>query len=318
MQSNLPSPVDVSVVVPVYNSSSLLPQLYDRLCPVLDSLSAHWELILVDDASRDESFPVMQKLRAHDKRVRVIQLARNHGQQHATLCGLNYARGLYTITLDDDLQCQPEDLSKFVVCLREGAHVVIGRISKGEKKHRWWRNLGSIMNQYLAGRILGKPKDLYLSSYRGFSRYTVDKMIAYKGAHPHIAALFLKAMPSRYIINVDVAHEPRADGRPSTYTLAKLIKTASYLLINHSYLPLRVMVGWGVILSIASLCFAFLVALGALFFGYTVAGWASLIVLLAFFSGNILLSLGIVGEYLGRLVEEASTVEQFTVFKEDV
>lgn len=318
MRSNPSSQIDVSVVVPVYRSASLLPQLYDRLCPVLDTLSPHWEVVLVDDASPDESFLVMQKLRVHDKRVRIIQLARNHGQQHATLCGLNYARGRYVITLDDDLQCPPEELPKFVACLCEGAHVVIGRISKGEKKHQWWRNLGSMLNQYLAGRILGKPKDLYLSSYRGFSRYAVDKLIAYKGAHPHIAALYLKALPSRHIINVDVAHEPRADGRSSTYSMAKLIKTASYLLVNHSYLPLRFMIGWGVVLSVASLVFALWVALRALLFGHTVAGWSSLAVLIAFFSGNILLSLGIVGEYLGRLVEEASTVEQFTIFQEEV
>lgn len=318
MHSNLSSPVDISVVVPVYRSASLLPQLYGRLCPVLDGLSSQWEVILVDDASPDESFLIMQKLRSHDKRVRIIQLARNHGQQHATLCGLNYARGRHTITLDDDLQCSPEELPKFVACLRDGAHVVLGRISKGEKKHRWWRNLGSTMNQYLAGRILGKPSDLYLSSYRGFSRYTVDKLIAYKGAHPHIAALFLKALPHRYIINVDVAHEPRGDGRSSTYSMAKLIKTASYLLVNHSYLPLRFMIMWGVVLSITSLFFALWVALRALFFSHTVAGWSSLVVLVAFFSGNILLSLGIVGEYLGRLVEEASTVEQFTIFQEEV
>lgn len=318
MLSNSSSQIDVSIVIPVYRSASLLPQLYDRLRGVLDTVSDHWEIILVDDASPDESFTAMQKLRMGDQRVRIIQLARNHGQQHATLCGLNYARGRYAITLDDDLQCQPEDLPKFLTQLRNGMHVVIGRINKGEKKHQWWRNLGSAVNQYLAGRILGKPDDLYLSSYRGFSRYAVDKVTAYKGAHPHIAALFLKAVPHRHIANVDVAHEPRADGGSSTYSMAKLIKTISYLLVNHSYLPLRFMIVWGVILSCVSFLFALWVALRAILFGHSVAGWPSLAVLVAFLSGNVLLSLGIVGEYLGRLVEEASTVEQFTIFREEV
>jgi undecaprenyl-phosphate 4-deoxy-4-formamido-L-arabinose transferase len=316
--SNLSSQVDISIVVPVYRSASVIPQLYSRLHPILDTLSSHWEIILVDDASPDETFSVMQKLRDNDPRVRIIQFARNHGQQHATLCGLNYAKGRYIITLDDDLQCPPEELPKFIAQLRNGKHVVIGSISKGKKQHRWWRNLGSAMNQYFAGRILGKPRDLYLSSYRGFSRYTVDKIIAYKGAHPHIAAMFLKAVPHHHIINVDVAHNSRADGEASTYSMAKLIKMLSYLLINHSYLPLRCMIAWGFILSFVSFLFALWVVLQAFFFGQPPVGWSSLAVLSAFFSGNILLSLGIVGEYLGRLVEDASTVEQFTIFREEV
>ncbi len=310
--------IEVSVVVPVYRSATLLPQLYGRLRHVLDGIAESWELILVDDASPDESFSAMQALRKSDPRVRIIQFARNHGQQHATLCGLNYAQGRYVITLDDDLQCPPEKLPKFLEQLRNGMHVVIGRIDKGEKKHHWWRNLGSTVNQYLAGRILGKPRDLYLSSYRGFSRYAVDKVTTYKGAHPHIAALFLKAVPHRFIANVDVDHKPRADGGASTYSIPKLVKTLSYLMVNHSYLPLRVMAVWGFVLSLVSFLFALWVAGRALLFGHNVAGWPSLAVLIAFFSGNIMLSLGVVGEYLGRLVEEDSTAEQFVVFREEV
>lgn len=318
MSTCLTKPIAVSVVVPVYRSALLLPQLHARLSKVLDDMSVTWELILVDDASPDESFVAMQALRDSDKRVRIIQFARNHGQQHATLCGLSYAQGHYVVTLDDDLQCIPEELPKFLEQLRNGMHVVLGRINKGEKQHHWWRNIGSTVNQSLAGRILGKPHDLYLSSYRGFSRYAVDKVTAYKGAHPHIAALFLKAVPHDHIVNVDVTHQPRADGVASTYTISKLTKTLSYLLINHSYLPLRFMVVWGVILSCVSFLFALWVAIRAILFGHSIAGWPSLAVLVAFLSGNVLLSLGIVGEYLGRLVEDASTVEQFTIFREDV
>lgn len=305
-------------MVPVFRSAAVLPKLYERLRRILDEMTSSWEIVLVEDASPDDSFTVMQAIRKNDKRVRIIQLSRNHGQQHATLCGLNYARGDYVITLDDDLQCLPEDLPKFLQLLRSGMHVVIGRITRNEKKHQWWRNLGSALNQYLAGRILGKPRDLYLSSYRGFSRFAVDKIISYKGAHPHIAALFLKSVPHRHIANVDITHESRADGGRSNYTLPKLIKTISYLLVNHSYLPLRFMIAWGVILSCVSFIFALWVATRAMFFGQSIAGWPSLAVLIAFLSGNILLSLGIVGEYLGRLVEEASTAEQFTIFQEEV
>ena len=302
----------------MYRSAGTLQALGERLRAVLESLSPQWEIILVDDASPDGAWSQMQALRRQDSRVRIIRLAHNHGQQHATLCGLNYARGEYVVTIDDDLQCQPEDMPQFIDQLRAGYHAVIGRIERGQKQHRWWRNLGSTLNQSLAVRILGKPPGLSLSSYRAFSRRAVDRMVAYKGAHPHIAALMLRAVPLEYITNVDISHTSRADQTGSSYSLPKLIKTASYLLINHSYLPLRFMIAWGVLISVASLSFACWVAFKVLFFGSAIPGWASLAVLISFLSGNVLLALGVIGEYVGRLVEEDSRQEQFAVFEEEV
>ena len=139
----------------------------------------------------------------------------------------------------------------------------------------------------------------------------------YKGAHPHISALLLKSVPASAIANADVSHAPRSVGG-STYTLRKLLKFASFLLINHSYIPLRFMTAWGFVLSLLSLLFAAWVIARALFFGHAPSGWPSLSVLIAFLSGNILMALGIVGEYLGRLVEEDSVTEQFAIHREEV
>jgi glycosyltransferase involved in cell wall biosynthesis len=305
----------ISVVVPVFRSAPLLPALVERLKGVLEAQARPWELIMVDDASPDESYAVMRGLRAGDPRVRIVQLARNHGQQHATLCGLNYARGDEVVTIDDDLQNPPEEIARMLERLREGYAAVIGRI--GEKHHGWWRNAGSRAHQYFAERIIGKPRGLYLSSFRALSRAAVDRLVRYKGAHPHISALLLKSVPPAAIANVDVRHDPRSLGG-STYSLRKLLKTASFLLINHSYIPLRFMTGWGFILSLLSLAFAVLVVARVLFFGAAVQGWPSLAVLVAFLSGNILMALGIVGEYLGRLVEEFSVSEQFAIHREEV
>lgn len=304
----------VSVVIPVYRSAPLLPELVGRLKSTLDSQTRSWEIVFVDDASPDDSFEVLLRLRSQDPRIRLIQLARNHGQQHAVLCGLNYARGAAVVTMDDDLQNPPEEIPKLLRALGEGYAAVIGRIE--EKQHRWWRNAGTRLNQYFAGRILGKPKHLYLSSFRALSRFAVERIVRYKGAHPHIAALLLKSVPAGRIANVDVAHAPRAQGR-SGYTLGKLLMTASYLLINHSYIPLRFMTAWGLLLSLLSLAFALVVIVRVLLYGSPLQGWPSLTVLVAFLCGNILMALGIVGEYLGRLVEEQSAAEQFAVFREE-
>jgi glycosyltransferase involved in cell wall biosynthesis len=305
----------VSVVVPVFRSAALLPSLVQRLKSTLDAQARPWELILVDDASPDESYPVMQQLRAADPRIRIVQLARNHGQQHATLCGLNYARGDEVVTIDDDLQNPPEEIAPLLAKLREGHAAVIGRIT--DKRHGWWRNAGSRAHQRFAERIIGKPPGLYLSSFRALSRAAVDRLVRYKGAHPHISALLLKSVPPSAIVNIDVRHDARSVGA-STYSARKLLKTASFLLINHSYIPLRFMTGWGLVLSLLSLLFAAWVVVRVLFFGHSVQGWPSLAVLVAFLSGNILMALGIVGEYLGRLVEEESVSEQFAIHREEV
>jgi glycosyltransferase involved in cell wall biosynthesis len=310
--SELPT---ISIVVPVFRSALLLTPLVQRLKAALEVEGRPWEIILVDDASPDESYAVMQRLRADDARVRIVQFARNHGQQHATLCGLNYARGTEVVTIDDDLQNAPEDIPMLLAKLREGHAAVIGRITS--KRHRWWRNLGTRGNQYLAESIIGKPPALYLSSFRALSRPAVDRIVRYKGAHPHIAALLLKSVSAAAIINVDVSHAARPVGG-STYSLRKLLKTASFLLINHSYIPLRFMTGWGFILSILSLLYAAFVVVRVLFFGQAPQGWPSLAVLVAFMSGNILMALGIVGEYLGRLVEEYSVTDQFAIHREEV
>ena len=308
----------LSVVVPVFKSGKLLDYLYERCARQLDELTNDWELILVDDASPDDSWVVACSLRDRDQRVKIVRLAHNHGQQHATLCGLGYAMKDCVITIDDDLQCFPEDIPLFIEQFSSGKEVVIGRIARQGKQHSWWRNLGSRINQQLAGQIIGKPKDLSLSSYRAMTRRVAERLVAYKGAHPHIAALLFKSVPVASIGNVDIRHAPRGDGAATSYSWRKLIKTLSYLLINHSYLPLRFMIGWGVLISLGSLGYAFWVMAQTLIFAHTASGWASLAVLISFLSGNILLALGVVGEYLGRLVEEASNITQFSVFEERI
>lgn len=308
----------ISVIVPVFRSADTLHALYERCACQLNALTNNWELILVDDSSPDHSWKMACALRDIDPRVRLVRFAHNHGQQHATLCGIGYATKDYVVTIDDDLQCYPEDIPLFIETLKSGKDVVIGRIESKDKQHAWWRNLGSGINQRLAGKIIGKPDNLSLSSYRAMTSRVAARLVAYKGAHPHIAALLFKSVPVECIANVDIRHAPRGDGGPSSYSWAKLIKTLSYLLINHSYLPLRLMIGWGFLISFASLAFALWVLVRGAFFGYQTTGWASLAVLVSFLSGNILLALGVVGEYLGRLVEEASNITQFSVFEERV
>lgn len=304
----------VSVVVPVYRSGEQLRALHARLRPVLDAIDPAWELILVDDASGDGTFDVMRSLREQDPRVRLVRFARNAGQQHATLCGLTRARGRYVVTLDDDLQNPPEEIPRFIERLQAGDDLVIGRI-EGGKQHEGYRNLGSRVVQALAARIVGKPRHIALSSYRGMSRRAVDGITAYAGAHVYLPALMFSAVPVDRISNIPVPHHARGTGQ-STYTTRKLVKLASNLLINYSSLPLRAVTLWGFFVSMASVAYAAWIAIRVFLHGSPISGWPTVVVLVAFLSGNIMLCLGVLGEYIGRLVQENSRLAQFPVYEE--
>lgn len=316
MESTSKQSNSISVVVPVYGSETSLHRFVERCRLHLDSIVSDWEIILVVDASPDASWSVACQLNAIDNRVKCVQLSRNHGQQHATLIGLSYASKDYVITLDDDLQCWPEDIVAFIKQLNSGIHLVIGQIPIKEKKHHWFRNISSCLNTILIGKVLNKPKGLSLSSFRGMTLNIAQKLASYDGPHPHITAMLLKTVPKQMIANVIIRHSSRADGLSSTYTFRKLLKTISFLIINHSYIPLRVMIFWGFSISFLSIMFALWVVVKVFFINQAVPGWASLAVLVSFLSGNILMALGVLGEYIGRLVEQNSHVSKLSVFEE--
>ena len=303
----------ISIIVPVFRSETILEQLSQRIKTVLSKVTDNWELILIDDASNDGTFGRMLKLRAQDSRIKLIRFSKNMGQHHATLCGLQNASGEYIFTLDDDLQNPPEEIPRFIEKMDQGYDLVIGRIT-GNKNHKKLRNLASRTIQRLAAIILGKPKNLNLSSYRAMTRKVSNQMSAYKGCHVYIPALMLNAAPTDKTCNIAVRHDPRISGK-STYTVSKLLKLSSYLLINHSRIPLRLVTGWGFLLSFASFAYALYIIIKVALFGSSADGWPSLAVLTSFLSGNILFCMGIVGEYIGRLVDESTQGSQFPIYE---
>jgi glycosyltransferase involved in cell wall biosynthesis len=304
----------ISVVVPVFRSGPILPALYQRTSAVLSAITDAWELVLVDDASNDGTFERMLELHRADPRVKAIRFARNMGQHDATLHGLRRCNGDYVFTLDDDLQNPPEEIPRFLARIDEGYDLVIGRI-EGGKQHSLLRNLASRAVQRLIGKILGKPRSLALSSFRGMTARAAKGISSYTGAQAYLPALMLGAVPLDRVCNIDVPHHPRADGR-SQYTLRKLLKLSSYLVVNHSSIPLRFVTAWGTLLSLASLFYAGYVVADVLVNGSQVTGWPTLAVLVSFMSGNILMCMGILGEYIGRIVTESARSGQSPVFEE--
>ena len=211
-----------SVVVPVYNSEHTLEELYRRLEKVFrEVIKEDFELILVDDGSKDRSFEVMTELRNKDQRVRIIQMARNFGQHPALLCGFAHVRGDFVVTMDDDLQHQPEELPKMVKVMRERDDVDAIIASYEGRKHGFIRRLGTKFSVWATSRMLGKDPNLQITSYRLIRRFLVDAMVKTNTYLPQIGNLLV--LTSNRIINVPVQHAARAYGK-SGYSFKRLLK----------------------------------------------------------------------------------------------
>jgi dolichol-phosphate mannosyltransferase/undecaprenyl-phosphate 4-deoxy-4-formamido-L-arabinose transferase len=288
----------VSVVIPVYGSPAL-DALTARIEEVFRGRPEDYEIVFVEDASPDEStWPALERLAGEREHVRAIQLSRNFGQHAATLCGLREARGDVMITLDDDLQHDPGDIP---LLLAESDHdIVIAQFV--EKRHPLHRRIGSAAKSFFDGIIFGKPKHVRLSSFRLLSRTVVDGMLSVRTPRPFIPALMFHV--SRDVAGVTVRHSSRAGGR-SGYTFRKLFRLFTDLVINNSSILLRASASVGLSISLISFVLAAVVIQRRLVHRVSVQGWASLFTALLLIGGLLLFSVGIVGEYLIRIIESS-------------
>lgn len=219
----------ISVIIPVYNSRNSLDELYCRLSTSLKKISNKYEIILVDDASIDNSYDKMLDLHNKDNQVKAIRLDGNFGQQNAIMCGFYYAKGEYIITLDDDLQHRPEHIENLINKLDKGYDVVYGIAEK--KQHSFYRNLGSKMTNYLFNKICSKPKDIRVSSFRVIRRNIISEIIKNDSSFVYISAIILKI--TKNIGNVYIKHDARKYGN-SNYNFIKLLKQFIKLYVYYS------------------------------------------------------------------------------------
>lgn len=286
---------EVSFVVPLYNTGQALKPLLQAFRELKTDFT--FELVLVNDGSPDgtgERVPELVK----DMPIPVVfvDLTRNFGEHAAVLEGFRQASGEFVVNLDDDLQNPVSEALKLIEHLRQSkADVVYARYEV--KKHHWFRNLGSAMTNQVASWLLGKPKKLYLCSFRALRRGLVEDVIRYCGPYPYIDGLILGA--TQRIETLLVLHEERHAGA-SGYTLQKLVRLWMNMFFNFSIMPLRVSSLLGGALCLTGLMVLFLVVLELLILGISAPGWASLMAAIFVFSGAQLIMLGVIGEYLGR------------------
>ena len=287
--------MQLSVVIPVYNSERTIGPLVERLQACLGDRA--FEVVLVNDGSADRSEQVCQQIADTYANVQFISLRRNFGEFNAVLCGLTYAQGQFTAIIDDDFQNPPEAILTLLEMAETGQFdVVYSRYAR--KQHHWFRNGGSWLVNALTTYSLGKPRTLYLSSFKLIRRGVLDEITAYTGPYPYIDGLIFRV--TRNIGSVEVPHNVRSEGR-SNYTLRKLIALFLNVFIGYSLWPIRVFTVSGACLFGLGLLVGLIWLIGGLAGTFVVSGWGLVLWAIGTGLGLQLLFMGVLGEYLGKL-----------------
>jgi glycosyltransferase involved in cell wall biosynthesis len=291
-----PAPLDLSVVVPVYNGAASLPELIARLTPVLEALAVRWEVVLVNDGSRDASWQAVVELARREPRVRGIDLMRNYGQHNALLCGIRAADGAVLVTMDDDLQHPPEEIPRLLEALGDEVDVVYG--TPLAEQHGLLRDLASQATKLVLEGAMGAAIARRVSAFRAFRGELREAFTQY--GNPYVSIDVLLTWATTRYAAVPVRHDTRRLGR-SNYTFRLLARHAINMVTGFSVGPLRLasMVGFAsTLLGLAVLVY---VVGRYLLQGTSVPGFPFLASVIAIFSGAQLFTLGIIGEYLARM-----------------
>ncbi len=296
----------LSVVIPVYNSEKTIGHLVDKLQRELSTID--FDVVLVNDGSADDSAAECERLALHYKNVSFISLRRNFGEFNAVMCGLNHAKGDYSVLIDDDFQNPPSEILKLLQTAEKGGYGVVYSYY-ARKEHAAYRNYGSMFVNWMTTFLLGKPKNLYLSSFKLISRDVVEEIIKYVGPYPYIDGLILRV--TRNIGRVQVEHLKRQSGA-SNYTIRKLVSLFLNILFCYSTVPIRVFmpVGFG-IFALGLVLLIFLT--GQWVIGPDPKGWQVVTAMLMFIGGIQCLLLSVLGEYIGKNFMAQSGVPQYVI-----
>ncbi len=298
-----------SVVVPVYNSQYTLRELFERLHKVFNSISKTYEVIFVNDCSRDGSWQVLETLQKDfPEQVVAIHLSRNFGQHNALMCGFNHVKGDFVITIDDDLQIPPEEILKLITRQAETeADLIYGVYEK--KKHNPFRNLGSLLVQKVFQRIFKNQGDI--TSFKLFKSSLCDSVKQHRQSFVFIDGLL--HWHTQYIDYQLVRHEQRKEGR-SGYSLKKLLLLTSNLLFNFTTYPLKMIIYLGMTVALVSFLVGIVFIVMKIIYDVPL-GFTALIVSIFFSTGILLIVLGVVGEYISRIYSLQNDKPQFSIRK---
>ncbi len=287
----------VSFVIPCYRSEHTIAGVAAEIKRAMEALPGYeYEIVLVNDCSPDGTFGVIRELAENDGHITAVDLAKNFGQHAALMAGLRRCEGEIAVCLDDDGQTPAEEVGKLLAKLEEGYDVVYAAYE--HKQHSAWRNFGTKVNNRMTEIMLGKPRELTITSYFAMRRFIVDEMLLYRHCYPYVEGLILRA--TRRIGTVPVTHRAREQGE-SGYTLLKLFSLWMNGFTSFSVKPLRIASYCGALAAFAGFIY-FIVILVKHFVDSSIPeGWASTMALMLLMGGILLLVLGMIGEYIGRI-----------------
>ena len=299
----------ISICIPVYNAELTIEELVEEIIQTFQEYKI--EIVLVNDHSFDNSEKICLSLCEKYDNVKFLSLRKNVGEHNAVICSLNYANGTYAVIMDDDFQNSPKDALKLVQYIHHKCVDVV--YSKyHEKKHSLLRNLGSLFNDRIASLVIGKPKGLYLSSFKVIHQEIVQEIIRYKGPFTYIDGLILRTTDNIDSIYVD--HYIRKEGK-SNYTLKKLISLWLDVFINFSIKPLRFFTFLGLFISSFSFLSIGYIILEKILYPDTLLGWPSLMVVILLSLGVQMIFLGLLGEFIGKHYLHFSGMPQYIIKK---
>ena len=299
----------VSFVIPCYRSEKTLEGVILEIKEAMGKLNQYtYEIVLVNDSSPDNTWKTIEKISSENDNVTGINLSKNFGQHAALMAGMRETCGDYVVCLDDDGQTPANEVDKLLKALEEGADAVYAKY--GNKKHSLFRNFGSRANDLMTRIMLGKPKELFVSSYFGVKRFVVEDMIRYQNSYPYVIGLVLRA--TKNIVNVEVTHREREEGR-SGYTLKKLLGLWFNGFTAFSVTPLRIATVIGIFCALVGFAYGIYVFIRRLLDPNMVMGFSSLMCVILFVGGMLMIMLGLVGEYIGRIYISLNNSPQYVI-----
>ena len=299
----------ISIVIPCYNSQATIRKVTEMVMEEFKKMDGYeCEFVLVNDCSpKDDTYGEIEKLGHDYPNVKGINLLRNFGQHNALMAALHYTSGDYILGMDDDMQTHPSQISKLIHKMEEGFDLVYGCYPK--KKNSMLKNLSSKINEVSSRILLGRPKNIVSSNFWMITKQVRDEVIKYDSFNPYIDGIFYRT--THKIGNVEVEHFKREVGT-SNYTLKKLMKLwLAYW--NYSVIPLRISSVLGCISAAGGFLAALCIIIYKLIDPTVTVGWASTICIIVVLAGLILMVLGIIGEYLGKMILILNRTPQYIV-----
>ncbi|MBQ0058646.1 MAG: glycosyltransferase family 2 protein [Lachnospiraceae bacterium] len=298
----------VSIVIPCYNSERTIGTVVDTAIEVFKGIDGYeCEFVLVNDFSKDDTFGAIRKLSEKYPNVKGINLAKNFGQHNAIMAALHYAEGDLIMGMDDDMQHHPDQIPLFLKKMEEGYDLVFGIYKK--RKFNWMKDLFAKVNRVVMWKIIDRPKGIEMNSYWLAKKFVRDELIKFEGSDVYLQLLFFRT--THNIAEVEIEHHERTIGT-SNYSFSKGLKVFMSS-INYSVVPLRLATMFGGLFSAAGFLGAIIVLIRKLINPAIQAGWSSIMCAMLALFGIAFLFLGIIGEYIGKLILNSNRTPQFVV-----